>query len=214
MEQKRQSRYGSGVLLSTVHGVKGEEFKHIIILDGAWNAHSSYKASEEEERRLYYVAMTRAVEQLLIMSYNNNENPHIPLLDKTCCVAIISQAEQTIYKLHQFYSIGLKHLYLSYAAKMESHSPNLKLLQQLNADDRVSLVKDKNNKINILSNGIIIAQLSREEGYKKFHDLINSHYKAKISAMIRRTTNPENPYDQNNKQQQWWLPVIELQLTQ
>ncbi|HNM65841.1 MAG TPA: ATP-binding domain-containing protein [Accumulibacter sp.] len=40
--------------LSTVHGAKGREFRHVVILDGG-----NWRQADEEERRLYYVAMRR-----------------------------------------------------------------------------------------------------------------------------------------------------------
>jgi len=50
------------------------------------------------------------------------------------------------------------------------------------------------------------------DGCERFLSLIPSNYQAKIIAMICRHSDPENPYEQNNKQDQWWLPVIELLL--
>jgi len=211
IEQKRQTRYGSGVLLSTVHGVKGEEFKHVIILDGGWERNINDRANIEEERRLYYVAMTRAVEQLFLMHYKHQVNPHIALLDKQYCSDYISQTEQKNNNLLRFYNIGFKHLYLSYAAKMEAQSPNLQLLEQLNAGDQVSLVQDNNNKIKIQCNDLVIARLS-QYGSEQFQSILEADYQAKIIAMVRRNSDPENSYDQHNKQEQWWVPVIELLL--
>jgi ATP-dependent DNA helicase RecQ len=48
--------------LCTAHGVKGREFKHVVVLDpGDW------KADSPDERRLLYVAMTRAKETLTLL---------------------------------------------------------------------------------------------------------------------------------------------------
>ncbi|UOP01885.1 3'-5' exonuclease [Kingella potus] len=49
-----------GLFLGTAHSAKGLEFKHVFILDGGWD-----KAGDDEQR-LYYVAMTRAVETLTL----------------------------------------------------------------------------------------------------------------------------------------------------
>jgi len=72
------------------------------------------------------VAMTRAVEQLILIQYKHQTNPHIALLDKQYCSNTVSEAEQKDNHFSKFYTIGLKHLYLSYAAKMEPQSPNLR----------------------------------------------------------------------------------------
>ena len=50
-----------GVFLGTAHAVKGLEFKHVFILDGGW------QGADEAEQRLYYVAMTRAIETLTLL---------------------------------------------------------------------------------------------------------------------------------------------------
>lgn len=64
-----ESRAGSGqsarangpMVLMTAHRAKGQEFDHVLILDeGGWSA------SGDDERRLFYVAMTRARKTLTI----------------------------------------------------------------------------------------------------------------------------------------------------
>ena len=57
----------------TVHGAKGLEFPYVFILGTEENLFPSYKSMEggevalEEERRLFYVAMTRAMKKLYIL---------------------------------------------------------------------------------------------------------------------------------------------------
>lgn len=61
----------NGVILSTIHGVKGMEFKNVFIIncDEETIPHkSSVDENIEEERRLFYVAITRAIHNLYIFS--------------------------------------------------------------------------------------------------------------------------------------------------
>lgn len=61
----------NGVILSTIHGVKGMEFKNVFIIncDEETIPHkSSIDENIEEERRLFYVAVTRAIHNLYIFS--------------------------------------------------------------------------------------------------------------------------------------------------
>ncbi|MDI6748367.1 MAG: RecQ family ATP-dependent DNA helicase [Rhodocyclaceae bacterium] len=51
---------GRGLTLTTAHGAKGLEFDHVVVLDGGW------EKSALAERRLYYVAMTRARQTLTL----------------------------------------------------------------------------------------------------------------------------------------------------
>lgn len=77
-ELKRQASAGKAeqaadaVTLATMHGAKGLEFKVVYILDAneGVTPHSKAALNEdiEEERRLFYVAMTRAKERLHIYS--------------------------------------------------------------------------------------------------------------------------------------------------
>lgn len=60
-----------GVILSTIHGVKGMEFNNVFIIncDEETIPHkSSIEENLEEERRLFYVAVTRAIYNLYVFS--------------------------------------------------------------------------------------------------------------------------------------------------
>ena len=60
-----------GVILSTIHGVKGMEFKNVFIINCNEETiphKSSIEDNLEEERRLFYVAITRAIKNLYIFS--------------------------------------------------------------------------------------------------------------------------------------------------
>ncbi len=60
------------ISLMTVHGAKGLEFSHVFVAGVEENLFPSFKSleegenAEEEERRLFYVAMTRAMKKLYI----------------------------------------------------------------------------------------------------------------------------------------------------
>lgn len=67
------------VTLSTMHSAKGQEYDHVIIIDAVKDLmpgdpskplpfwHASWQGHEEEERRLFYVAVTRARHDLRIV---------------------------------------------------------------------------------------------------------------------------------------------------
>lgn len=61
--------YASGVKLMTMHASKGLEFDRVFIIDIDDSAFSDDSETIEEDRRLLYVAMTRAKHQLEILSY-------------------------------------------------------------------------------------------------------------------------------------------------
>jgi len=58
------------VTLSTVHGVKGLDFDKVYVLNAVegYMPHGASMENLEEERRIFYVAITRAKEELNIYS--------------------------------------------------------------------------------------------------------------------------------------------------
>lgn len=66
---------GGNVVLSTVHGSKGLEYPKVIIMDAVRGILPSGENDEEEERRIFYVAVTRAMDTLVMMKYGDMETP-------------------------------------------------------------------------------------------------------------------------------------------
>jgi ATP-dependent DNA helicase RecQ len=56
-----------GLLLLTAHRAKGLEFDDVVVLDGGWER-------SDTERRLYYVAMTRARRSLTLMRFRERHS--------------------------------------------------------------------------------------------------------------------------------------------
>ena len=71
-DEDRNEQMKGEVSLMTVHGAKGLEFNYAFIVGAEENIFPSYRSMEEgptgteEERRLFYVAMTRAMKKLYI----------------------------------------------------------------------------------------------------------------------------------------------------
>ncbi|MGL4106507.1 ATP-dependent helicase [Clostridium sp. LP20] len=69
MEESKKGKGEDRVLLSTIHGVKGMEFKNVFLINCNEDTipHSSSKEENlEEERRLFYVGITRAIDNLYL----------------------------------------------------------------------------------------------------------------------------------------------------
>lgn len=73
----REAADGDGVMLMTMHGAKGLEYEVVFVIEGNEGSTPYKKAKTkealEEERRLFYVAMTRAKSKLII-SYVKEKN--------------------------------------------------------------------------------------------------------------------------------------------
>ena len=69
LEESKRSKSEDRVLLSTIHGVKGMEFKNVFLINCNEDTmpHSQSKDTNlEEERRLFYVGITRAIDNLYL----------------------------------------------------------------------------------------------------------------------------------------------------
>lgn len=78
LREKIYNKNDSNVVLSTIHGAKGLEFDTVFLIDivneeipGSNNIN---KAALEEERRIFYVGMTRAKDNLNILSFKERNN--------------------------------------------------------------------------------------------------------------------------------------------
>ena len=74
IKDNKNNEEKSGVIFSTIHGVKGMEFKNVFIINCNENNIPFGKEHEdidiEEERRLFYVGVTRTIENLWICISN------------------------------------------------------------------------------------------------------------------------------------------------
>jgi len=82
-------RSGDGVCLTTAHGAKGLEFDHVVVLDGGWRTNGQEALAE---RRLYYVAMTRARQTLALCRMADAMNSEKNFFDKIHVMAADSGA--------------------------------------------------------------------------------------------------------------------------
>ncbi len=74
--------YGADVILSTIHSAKGLEYDNVIIADTIDGILPGSEADVEEERRLFYVGLTRARESMMILKYSDCYMPFVYLMEK------------------------------------------------------------------------------------------------------------------------------------
>ena len=208
-EQRRDSRLGQGVYLSTIHSVKGLEFNHVFILDGGWSTPAT-----EEQRRLSYVAMTRAKETLCLLQRQDLRNPFLPALDGDFVLRRDSSIEKTcsILMPNKRYAIlGLKDFDLSYAGSFPEKHPIHQALANLNAGSMVT-IGNQNGKIVVRNENVTVAILSKnaQQQWLSQLDYVQS---AKIVAMITRyKTDSGEEYQSRCKVEQWEVPMVEVVL--
>jgi hypothetical protein len=65
------------VTIQTIHGVKGGEADNVLVLDGmSWRTYQGFERNPDDEHRVFYVAATRARENLFIVrTHERNTYP-------------------------------------------------------------------------------------------------------------------------------------------
>lgn len=111
-EEKRKE---NAVVLSTVHSAKGLEWSAVIIIDLVEDRFPSRKAMQraedlEEERRLMYVACTRAKERLILLVPSSVYNRASGMSEPTLPSPFVTELPESIYdRLNESYGGGLEH---------------------------------------------------------------------------------------------------------
>jgi len=150
--EQRNSVAGK-LTISTVHAAKGREFRHVIILDGDWPV-----VAVPDERRLYYVGMTRAKETLTLLEFTHTPNPYSSSMRNQSC-ALLSDNEA--YPPHnpaldvKFVELGNADVFMDFSGR----TTNQKLhsaISDLRIGDELKLVgRDLKNR-----HGFVVGRLS------------------------------------------------------
>jgi ATP-dependent DNA helicase RecQ len=205
-EQRRERRFGNGVFLSTIHSVKGMEFPHVFILDGGWRT-----PANEEQRRLFYVAMTRAKETLCLLHRQDLKNP---LLNEISGDSILNRSVVVEQQSHptsncHYAVLGLQDFDLSYAGSFNAAHPTHQHIAQINLDTQLHF-ENNNGKIFLKDGEMTVAVLSKK-GTQEWVPKINQIQSITVLAMIKRyQSDSDEAYQSRCKVDQWEIPFVEV----
>lgn len=129
-----------GLKLLTAHRAKGLEFDNVVILDGGWER-PSRNEDQDAPRRLFYVAMTRARRNLIVMSNDNHE--YLPtqspaIVNRTVKPDLASFPGPRRY----FQSAEARMVDLSFAGRQRRNHPVLVATSEARIGDALALVRD------------------------------------------------------------------------
>ena len=185
-ESRREFSYGDGVTLSTVHAAKGTEHDHVLLI-GHWPLNGN-RAKNEEERRVFYVGMTRAKQSLAVFECTN-ASPSLPamlsgpaILRRDATTATQRQPPpQVSYEV-----LGLKNIDLGYAGSFgESHAIHA-ALAALQPGDALSLRRQPRGGLGLCdASGTCVARLSRK-AETSWSDRTAGIREARVLALVRR----------------------------
>ncbi len=215
-EQRREQSVGAGVFLSTVHAAKGMEFTHVFVPGGGWTQGRN-RQELEEERRIYYVAMTRAKETLCLFARADMPNPHTGLISGDFLLkrTPLFDAPPDDQVLRRRYDIlGMGDLFLDFAGRKEKGDPLHEHLAALSSGD--SLISVKRGEVIELQTekGITVARLSKNAAIS-WRGRMNRIQRITVLAMVeRRAEDSVEEYRSLCRSERWEVPVSEVVYTQ
>lgn len=214
-EQRREKTIGEGLFLNTIHAVKGLEFKHVFILDGEWRFPPG-RPRQEEERRLLYVGMTRAIETLCLLEFGQGGNPYLePLMGEWMLKREAPATEPpragTVAQ-HRYAMLGLSDIHLGYADAFPADHPVHRQLSGLTVGDTLKMVPQKSAVALSTGKGYHVARLSHE-GCHNWRDRIDAVMECRIIGMIYWFAEDGHPdFNRFAKVPFWQVPLVELVL--
>ena len=208
--RRRDEQFGGGVTLNTVHAAKGTEYAHVLLC-GDWS--SAAGAQREEERRTFYVGMTRARHTLAIFNRMDRPNPLAADLVGTCfapCRAAASDPAADAIA-HDYALLGLDDLFLDFAGRHHPAHPIHPALAAIQPGDRLSIRLDGPHPVIVSPQDVIVAQLSAR-GAENWRDCLSAIEQVRVVGMVvrLRTDNQECQYQSRLRVDQWEIPICEF----
>lgn len=202
-----------GVALCTVHGAKGLEFGQVVVAGGSWR--TSRPAEEEEQRRLYYVAMTRAKENLILVNRQDEPLPYrrdLDGADLTLRAPGAPSAQDVARARRRFDRLGPDMMVISWAGYRGESSPSARALASLTVGD--PLTWEQTDKGLYLHAGPHrIAKLSKA-ATETWQPRLPSIRATHVAALLERRAEDEaQPTDDraSPKRTRWEYPVVDVE---
>lgn len=165
---------GNYVTVSTIHKSKGMEFNKVVLL-------VKDNPKTDQEKRLYYVGMTRAKEALTIIRHGTKN-----LKGRACATYIL---DETMYDTHhktQTYVMGLSDIYLGY--DYESNYPDLQIV----AGMEVEIGRDKSGHLSLYCKNKQIGRFSK--AFEKKINFSGGAYQSHIEYIVLWFDADKNKY--------------------
>lgn len=205
-EQRQNCTLTDGVFLSTVHSAKGLEFTHVFVADGGWQ----YHPSNEDERRLYYVAMTRAKETLTLLQRHENIQSFANNLAGDYVIRRTANNKiQIPLRVFRFALLGMQDLNLSFAGfKPPTHRIH-RVLESLHPGTCLE-IHQRGEKIMLERDSCSIAQLSKA-ATTHWLDRLSIIESVQVLAMVRRyRKDGDNHFQDQYRTDCWEVPIVEI----
>ena len=159
-------RRQTGLLLLTAHKAKGLEFDHVAVLDGPW---LRIGASEDADapRRLYYVAMTRARQTLMLARFDRGNALLDALAGASGSPAILRRpatelAAPTPELSRCYQRLGWREINLDFAGGKPPGHPIHRAIGALSVGSPLALREQDNGRCFLTDvQGVVVGRLAR-----------------------------------------------------
>lgn len=211
-ESRREFTYGEGVTLSTVHSAKGTEFDHVLLV-GPWRLPAK-RVEQEEERRAFYVGLTRARKTLAVLS-RCDIRPSLPetlngpaILRREFTRKISGEAPLFL----NYQVLSLEDIHLGYPAWFGQNHPIHAALAALHPGDKLHIARDNSGNLELQNAASTpVARLSKS-AQKAWSTQLEAIKEVRFLAAIRRTAEQEADSARRERLQvqTWEIPLVEI----
>ena len=197
-----------GLLLLTAHRAKGLEFDHVVVLDGGWNSLSRGE-DPAAPRRLYYVAMTRARQTLMLTCFSESHpfqstlRNHPSILHRPPVVVPPPTPEMTT----RYQRLSLRDVDLSFAGRYRANDPVHRAIAALSPGDPLRVRTTQQPRQLLDRTGNVVGHLAK--GYKP-PTAMRLRSATVLAVVTRNRADSEPQYQDTLKCEEWEVVVPEL----
>ena len=210
-ESRREFSYGEGVTLCTVHGAKGTEHDHVLLV-GAWAAQGT-PAAQEEQRRALYVGMTRARRSLAVFERADAGRTLSEALNGPAIQRSEAASGDAPRRASRSYAVlGLEDVHLGYAGCFGEQHPVQRALAELQPGSALTLAALAGGGLGLSAqNGVCVARFSRK-AQTEWAGKLAAVRTARVLAMVRRRADQDDDAERRARYaiQEWEVPLVEL----
>jgi hypothetical protein len=211
VESRGDFGWGEGVTLGTVHSAKGTEYDHVLLV-GPWPMNAE-RAIQEEERRAFYVGMTRARKTLTVFDALEGGPSLAGELDGPAIARCRCEPSDAALEPDrvEFTLLGLEDIYLGYAGRFASHHRLHAALARLEPGDRLTLRATEPGVGLFDEQGVKLSTLSRK-AEPDWDQRLSTVWEVRVVAMIQRRADQDEDAERRRgyRVEAWEVPLVEV----